>query len=74
MRLNSDHMKSKDSDRTAKQYREERRKKRAEEKTPLISSGYASPAHVSLSDSMRGGKNAKGLTEQTILEEMDSDY
>ena len=57
--------------RTAKQYRESKRKEKAQAEAPLMSSGY-----MSLSDGMSIGRQrgSKGLLAQTIMEEMDSDY
>ena len=61
--------------RTAKQYREERRKQKAKAEAPLMSPGYHSPGYGSLSDGMRkGNRVGKGLISQTIMEEMESDY
>ena len=59
--------------RTAKQYREEKRKSKAQAEAPLMSPGYISPGHGSLSDGMRRNRG-EGLIAQTIAEEMDSDY
>ncbi|KAK3717733.1 hypothetical protein LTR37_005504 [Vermiconidia calcicola] len=53
------------SGRTAKQYREEKRKQRA----PLMSPGLVPPIYVS----SRGNRGGKGLLPHTITEEMDSD-
>lgn len=60
--------------RTAKQYREARRKQRVKAEAPLMSPGYISPGYLSLSDGMRKGNRGKGLISQTIMEEVDSDY
>lgn len=61
--------------RTAKQYREEKRKQKAKAEAPLMSPGPASPGYLSLSDGMRkGNRVGRGLISQTIMEEMDSDY
>ena len=65
---------SKKSDRTAKQYREEKRRKKIKAEPHFNSSGFNSPGDFSLSDGMRKGQRGKGLTSQTIMEEMDSDY
>ncbi|EMC97079.1 hypothetical protein BAUCODRAFT_121596 [Baudoinia panamericana UAMH 10762] len=70
--------------RTARQYREANRKRREKAEVPLIppapsspvtmSSGQPSPAHLSLSDSARKTRRGKGLLNQTIIEELDSEY
>ncbi|KAF2171106.1 hypothetical protein M409DRAFT_64062 [Zasmidium cellare ATCC 36951] len=65
--------------RSAKQYREEKRKQKMKvELPPLLSPGHLSPGplspgYLSLSDSARKGKQ-KGLLAQTIMEEEDSDF
>lgn len=65
--------------RTAKQYREEKRKQKMKvELPPLLSPGHLSPGplspgYLSMSDSARKGKH-KGLLAQTIMEEEDSDF
>jgi hypothetical protein len=60
--------------RTAKQYREEKHKRKAKSETPIMSPGYLSPSHLSMSDSSRRAGRGKGLLSQTIMEEVDSDY
>lgn len=65
--------------RSAKQYREEKRKQKVKvEVPPLLSPGHLSPgplspSYLSMSDSARKGKH-RGLLAQTILEEEDSDF
>lgn len=59
--------------RTAKQYRTDKRKRKAKAAAPLMTAGYLSPSHLSMSDGARMRRN-KGLLSQTIMEEMDSDY
>jgi hypothetical protein len=59
--------------RTAKQYRTDKRKRKAKAEAPLMTAGYLSPSHLSMSDGTRRRRN-KGLLSQTIMEEMDSDY
>lgn len=62
--------------RTVKQYREEKRRKKAKTELQLPSSGYSSPNYGTISDGVNGKSKGKrkGLVEQTIMEEMDSDY
>lgn len=60
--------------RTAKQYREEKRKRKTKAEAPQITAGYASPNNLSMSDGKSKTKRGKGLASQTIMEELDSDY
>ena len=60
--------------RTAKQYREEKRKRKTKAEAPQITAGYVSPNNVSLPDGVRKSKRGKGVATQTIMEELDSDY
>ena len=60
--------------RTAKQYREDKCKRKAKAEAPVITAGYLSPSYLSLSDGVRKGNRGKALISQTIMEEMDSDY
>ena len=60
-------------ERTAKQYRTDKRKRKAKAEAPLMTAGYLSPSHLSLSDGARRARS-KGLLSQTIMEEVDSDY
>ncbi|KAK5167342.1 uncharacterized protein LTR77_007041 [Saxophila tyrrhenica] len=62
-----------ESGRTAKQYRQEKRRKR-ENGLPLLSPGYSSPNQVSASNSSRRVGRGKGMLQQPIMEEVDSDY
>ncbi len=66
--------KPEDSGRTAKQYRQDKRKKKATSGTPFLSPGYSSPNQISMSDSSRRSSRGKGVIGQTIMEELDSDY
>nr|POE65281.1 hypothetical protein CFP56_34948 [Quercus suber] len=65
--------------RTAKEYREAKRKQQTKAESPLMSPStlsprHRSPDHLSLSDGMRRGQRARGLLNQTIMEEVDSDF
>jgi hypothetical protein len=59
--------------RTAKEYRQEKRKRKAKAEVPLMSPTYLSPAQLSQSDSGRKSRRSKGLISSTIMEEVDSD-
>ncbi|WPH00796.1 Hypothetical protein R9X50_00362600 [Acrodontium crateriforme] len=68
--------------RTAKQYRKAKQKQKVKSEAPLMTSGVLSPGpqspgplstgYFSLSDGK--GSRGRGLLNQTIMEEMDSDY
>jgi len=70
--------------RTAKEYREAKLKEQTKAEAPLISSGpvlqngssptQLSPSYQIMSDSTRKTKRSRGLLNQTIAEEMESDY
>jgi hypothetical protein len=69
--------------RTAKQYREAKRKQKEAQEAPLMTSGALSPdgfatgalspVYLSMSDSARRGKRSRGLLNQVIMEEADSE-
>lgn len=61
------------TERTAKQYRKDKRKQKAKAEAPLISSGQFAPGYPSLPDGVRKPNRNKSLVAQTIMEEMDSD-
>lgn len=65
--------------RTAKEYRETKRKQQIKAEAPLMSSGVLSPRpqspdHLLSSDGLRNGRRSRGLLNQTIMEEIDSDF
>ncbi|KAK3069653.1 hypothetical protein LTR53_011833 [Teratosphaeriaceae sp. CCFEE 6253] len=70
--------------RTAKEYREAKRRQQAKEEAPRMTSGalppkaasptQLSPTYLSMSDSSRNFMRGRGLLNQTIAEEMESDY
>ncbi len=59
--------------RTAKEYREAKRKEQAKAEAPLISAGSLPPSYLSTSESTRKGRSSRGLLGQTIMEEMESE-
>ncbi|TKA79999.1 hypothetical protein B0A55_02088 [Friedmanniomyces simplex] len=70
--------------RTAKEYREAKRREQAKAEAPLITAGplspiassptQLSPSYLSTSESTRKFKRSRGVLNQTIMEEMESDY
>ncbi|KAK0265135.1 hypothetical protein LTR91_008314 [Friedmanniomyces endolithicus] len=59
--------------RTAKEYREAKRKEQAKAEAPLISAGSLPPSYASTSESARKVRSSRGLLGQTIMEEMESE-
>jgi len=60
--------------RTAKEYREAKRKEQAKAEAPLISAGSLPPSsYLSTSESARKVRSSRGLLGQTIMEEMESE-
>nr|POE56793.1 hypothetical protein CFP56_33765 [Quercus suber] len=65
--------------RTAKEYREGKRKQQIKAESSVMSPSVLSPRHLSpdqlsLSDGVRRGQRARGLLNQTIMEEIDSEF
>ncbi|TKA29011.1 hypothetical protein B0A50_03423 [Salinomyces thailandicus] len=71
--------------RSAKEYRESKRRRKAAIEQPLtplsaatppvrISRDQVVPGHIGTSDSTRKGRRNQSLLSQTIMEEVDSDY
>ncbi|KAK0285688.1 hypothetical protein LTR35_005028 [Friedmanniomyces endolithicus] len=59
--------------RTAKEYREAKRREQAKAEAPLISAGSRPPSYLSTPESARNGRSSRGLLGQTIMEEMESE-